>query len=277
MKDLLRPRYRRALDDLLAPGSAPPLLAFDYDGVLAPLLRDPAGAPMPRRTRALVTGLAARLPVAIVSGRSFPKLHRVVRGVTPWLVGSHGQEYLRRAPPTAAALARVRAWERRVAAAVKGVPGIFIEHKRSSFSVHWAEAPRRAEAARAVTRAARALRGVRLVSGKNLVNVLPAAFPTKGDAVRRLVAELGCRRALYVGDDVTDEDVFALPRRLVLGVHVGDGPSRAEYRLSGRAEVNALLSRLLALAEAWPAPTGRPPWRRAAGALARPRSPGGAR
>jgi trehalose 6-phosphate phosphatase len=263
MKDLLLPRHRRALASLFVPGRPPPLLAFDFDGVLAPLLRDPRGAPMTRRTRALVSALADAVPVAIVSGRSFAKLLRVTRGVTPWLVGSHGHEHLRKHPPTPPELARVRAWERQMAAAVGDVEGVFIEHKRSSFSVHWTQARSdraRAAAGRAVVRAARRLRGVRLVLGKDLVNVLPAAFPTKGDAVRRLLAELGCRRALFVGDDVTDEDVFALPRRLVLSVHVGDGPTRAEYRVAGRREVDQLLGLLLELAR------GRGPRRRAGGA-----------
>ena len=80
------------------------------------------------------------------------------------------------------------------------------------------------------------------------MNILPASFPTKGDAIRKLLRHLGCRRALFVGDDVTDEDVFALPRKLVLGVHVGPGPSRAEWRMERRKDVDELLATLLQLA-----------------------------
>jgi trehalose 6-phosphate phosphatase len=255
MKDLLLPHHRRVLDRLLAPGPRPPLLAFDYDGVLAPLIPDPRGSSMARRTRALLAELALLLPVAVVSGRSYAKLHRVVGGVAPWLVGNHGYEHLHPVPVPAEVLAQVRRWEKQLEADVAGLSGVTVEHKRSTFAVHWAQARDRARAARAVLRAARALDGVRLVLGKNLVNVLPAAFPTKGDAVRRLVRELGCRRALFVGDDVTDEDVFALPERLVLGVHVGAGPSCARWRVAGRAEVDLLLALLLERALVWPAPS----------------------
>ncbi len=233
------------LERLLGSPGAPPLLAFDYDGVLAPLIPDPDGAPMSARTRALLTELARLTPVAVVSGRSFAKLRRVVGGVTPWLVGNHGYEFLHPTPVPAAVLADVRRWERQTATAVAGVSGVTIEHKRSTFAVHWAQARDRARAARAVRRAVAALEGVRLVAGKNLVNVLPASFPTKGDAVRRLLQEVGCPRALFVGDDVTDEDVFALPRRLVLGVHVGAGPSLAPWRIAGREEVDGLLEVLV--------------------------------
>jgi trehalose 6-phosphate phosphatase len=250
MKDLVLPLHRRVLARLLDSSSAAPLLAFDYDGVLAPLIRDPRGAPMSRRTRGLVTVLAGLVPVAVVSGRSFAKLHRVVGGVTPWLVGNHGFELLHETPVPAEVLGDVRRWERQVAAAVGGIGGVHVEHKRSTFAVHWTQAPDRARAARAVRRAVAALDGVRLVPGRDLVNVLPAAFPTKGDAIRRLLQELGCRRALFVGDDVTDEDVFALPPRLVLGVHVGRGRSRAAWRIADREAVDELLEELVRLARA---------------------------
>jgi trehalose 6-phosphate phosphatase len=247
MKDLLQPRYRAAIERLVTPaGRGPVLLAFDYDGVLAPVIRDPRGASLPPRTRSLLRALAQRFPVAVVSGRSFPKLHRVVGGVVPHLVGNHGEEFLHATPVAASVRRDVRRWERQLMIAVAGIPGVTLEHKGSTFAVHYARSPVVPHAEKEVHRAARALLGVRLVPGKNLVNVLPDHFPNKGDAVLRLVERLGCRRALFLGDDITDEDVFALPPRLVFGVHVGPGPSRAAWRLDGRAEVDLFLERLLA-------------------------------
>jgi len=276
MKDFLLPRDLPVLARLLDGGGHPPLLAFDYDGVLAPLVPDPDGTSMSRRTRSLLTALAARFPLAIVSGRSFARLHRVAGGAAPFLVGNHGAEYLHRTPVPEAILMRVRRWEARVVAALAGVPGVRLEHKHSTFSVHYSQA-RDLRTGRAVLRAVRALSGVRIVPGKNIVNVLPSAFPSKGDAVKKLLRHLGCHRALFVGDDVTDEDVFALPRRFVLGVHVGGGPSRAAYRLRVREEVDGLLEALLRLARERERATRRA--RRAAvrrlGRLAAPRAAGG--
>ena len=67
---------------------------------------------------------------------------------------------------------------------------------------------------------------VRLVGGKHVVNLLPAGAPHKGLALERARARLGCDTAIYVGDDETDEDVFALdqPGRL-LAIRVGRKPS----------------------------------------------------
>jgi len=247
MRSLLHQSHRAVLTRLVASRGRPALLAFDYDGVLAPIVRDPSGARMSPRTRALLRRLSRRFPLAVVSGRSLAKLRRVMGTVAPYLVGNHGAEYLRTTRPPAALLRRVRGWEEQLLAEVGHLRGVSLEHKRSTFAVHCAHAPDRRRAGRAVLRAARALRGVRLIPGKNLVNVLPSSFPTKGDAVERLLRQLGCRRALFVGDDVTDEDVFALPARRVLGVHVGTGPSGARWRLATRDEVDLLLERLVAL------------------------------
>jgi trehalose 6-phosphate phosphatase len=250
MKDLLLPRHRSVLTRLLAPARQPVLLAFDYDGVLAPLVEDHRGASMPPPTRALLHGLAERFPVAVVSGRSFAKLHRVVGAVAPYLVGNHGVEHLRPAPVLPAVLSAVRRWEKEALSRLDGVTGFVLEHKHSTFTIHWARAHDRVRTGRMVLGAVRSLRGVRVVPAKNAVNVLPAGFPTKGDAVKRLLRELGCRRALFLGDDVTDEDVFALPDRQVMGVHVGRGPTCARWYVPGRAGVDELLALLLELAPA---------------------------
>ena len=126
--------------------------------------------------------------------------------------------------------------------------GVFFEDKHSTLSVHWGHARGRAaaRAQRAVYEAANQLQGTRLLPGKRVLNVLPHDFPTKGDAVRALVARLGCDAAMVLGDDVTDEDAFALGAPLVFGVHVGQGPSLAPWRLASQAEVDALLGILIA-------------------------------
>ena len=84
---------------------------------------------------------------------------------------------------------------------------------------------------------------VRLIGGKQVVNILPAGAPHKGLALERARARLGCDTAVYVGDDETDEDVFALdrPGRL-LGIRVGRkrSSSAASY-VRAQAEIDRLL------------------------------------
>jgi trehalose 6-phosphate phosphatase len=248
MRDILHPSHRHVLERFVGVEAPNPvLLAFDYDGVLAPLARDPAGQRMRRSTRALLARLARRYPVAAVSGRSWTHTRQLTEGVAPHVVGNHGFELLHARRVPAAVLRQVRGWRRQLEEALAGVPGIYFEDKRSTLAVHYglARAWRRPE--QAAYAAANRLTGTRLVAGKKVLNVLPRQFPNKGDALRALLLKLKLGAALYLGDDVTDEDAFAVGEPLVLGVRVGPGRSLAPWRLESQERVDDLLERLLGL------------------------------
>jgi trehalose 6-phosphate phosphatase len=248
MRDILLPRHRAALARFTGTaGEAPVLLAFDYDGVLAPLVRKPGGAAMRRRTRSLLVRLARLYPVAVVSGRAWKDTHRLSEGVVPHVVGNHGFELLRPLPVPSATLRAVRAWRRQLEAELVGVPGLHFEDKRSTLAIHYGLLPSWRRAEKAVYAAANRLEGTRLVPGKKVLNVLPHDFPNKGDAIRALLARLGLGAALYAGDDVTDEDAFRLGAPLLLGIHVGPGPSLAPWRLTGQDRTDELLDSLVRL------------------------------
>ena len=236
--DILAPGRRPLLEEL---ARSPVLLAFDYDGVLAPLTPSPGAARMRPATRRLLARTARRYPTAVVSGRAYRDLVRFVGDAVPLLVGNHGFELGRAVPVPREVLARVAGWRRELAVRLAPVPGVAIEDKRSTLSVHYGLSPGARRAGEAVLAAARALHGARLVPGKKVVNVLPAHFPTKGDAVRAMLARMGLETALYLGDDVTDEDVFALGAPAVMGVRVGRGRTQAPFRLAGQADVDDLL------------------------------------
>jgi trehalose 6-phosphate phosphatase len=249
MKDLLHSRHRAALARFVGAGSRTParvLLAFDYDGVLAPIVKRPSGARMRPTTRALLRRLGRHYPVAVVSGRAWKDCARFVGTAVPTVVGNHGFELGRPVPVPAPVARTVREWRGRLERALAGVDGIHFEDKRSTLAVHYGlgGAWRRAE--RAVYEAANQLEGTRLIPGKRVLNVLPHDFPSKGDAVRTLIARFGCDAAMYVGDDVTDEDAFAVGPPLVFGVHVGKGPSLAPWRLASQADVDRLMRILIA-------------------------------
>ena len=66
----------------------------------------------------------------------------------------------------------------------------------------------------------------------------------KGTALRRLRDEVGAAGALYLGDDVTDEDGFRALAADDVTVKVGDGPTAARYRVADIPGALALLGRL---------------------------------
>ena len=129
--------------------------------------------------------------------------------------------------------------------------GVDLECKPHGLAVHYRRAEDKASVHLAVLAAVASLRGVRRIHGKDVIEVLPAGAPDKGEALALLRHRLKPRATLYVGDDVTDEDAFRSigPGRL-LTVRVAPAEATfARYRLDTQEEVEALLDELLRLAQ----------------------------
>ncbi len=147
-------------------------------------------------------------------------------------------------PVPRSVLAQVAGWEAEVGRRLAGLSGWHVEHKRSTLSIHYGMGREWSRVERKVWAAGRALRGARLLPGKKVLNVTPVSFPTKGDAVRRLLARRRLDVALFLGDDRTDEDVFRIGEPSVVGVRVGPGRSEARWRLRSQEDVDEVLERL---------------------------------
>jgi trehalose 6-phosphate phosphatase len=253
VKDLLLERNRPVLERLARSRA---MLAFDYDGVLAALITDPEGAPMRRSTERLLARVASRWPCAVVSGRSYDHVCRLTHGIVPMVVGNHGYELGRARPVPRAVLERVRGWRAALERELEGKE-VYFEDKRSTLSVHYGFGRHWRIVESAVRRAAGSLEGTRIVQGKKVLNLIPAGFPDKGDAVRTLARRFRVDSALYAGDDVTDEDAFAVGAPLVVGVRVGSGRSIAPYRLASQERIDELLEVLLELRSASTGAEGR--------------------
>ncbi|MBM3779188.1 MAG: trehalose-phosphatase [Acidimicrobiia bacterium] len=241
--DILAKRHRSALAGFVTPGT---LLAFDFDGTLAPIVADRDRARMRASTRRLLERLAARARTVVASGRQLADLAPRVAGVPlAGVFGGFGHE------PAPAGLPDVpiATWVRHLERALAGLPGIAIEQKPFAVSVHFRAAPDPAATKAAIKRAARELPLVRIVGGLATVNLLPDTGVHKGTTVERARRELGCDRVLYVGDDATDEEVFRhAPASRLLGIRVGmGGESRARYRLREQRAIDDLLRALLSL------------------------------
>jgi trehalose 6-phosphate phosphatase len=91
--------------------------------------------------------------------------------------------------------------------------------------------------------------GARTIKGKMVVDLMPEGAPNKATALLAQRKQARCRAAVYVGDDRTDEDAFALAaREPVLGIRVGKrARSRAPYYLPRQDDVDRLLATLIAL------------------------------
>ncbi len=241
MKSILSDRQRGVLDRFMRQRV---LLAFDFDGTLAPLVPEPSAAAIPPARRRLLAALARRCPCVVISGRARSDLLPRLAGIRLRAVlGNHGIEPAR---DPRRLRRRVEAWQARLGD-LAPLPGVLIEDKYLSLALHYRQARRQAEARRILIALARRLPGSRVLEGKLVVNVLPAGTGNKGTALVNLRRRWRCPSAIYLGDDSNDEDVFALARQgWLLAIRVGRSRlSRAPYYLAGQPGVDELLARMV--------------------------------
>ncbi|MCW2701543.1 MAG: trehalose-phosphatase [Blastococcus sp.] len=231
-------------------GFRPLLVASDYDGVLARLRDDPSSAVPEPGVAEVLARLAATdgVTVALVSGRGVADLQATsgLSGPYRW-VGSHGAEF--DGPLRGELAARRNALAERLAPLVAGTPGARLEVKPASVAVHVRQVHDRSAAAALLARAEAP--GVGVLGDSSLTmkpgkDVLEIAMTDadKGTALRRLRKELGSAAAVYLGDDVTDEDGFRALGPSDVSIKVGEGSSDARYRVADTAGALAALARL---------------------------------
>lgn len=226
------------------------LLAFDYDGTLAPIVADPQRAFMRSRTSELLARACELYPSAVISGRSKADvLSRLGTAKVEHVIGNHGLEPGSRLEEFAA---RMQVALLALQRSLGNVQGVELENKRYSLALHYRGSRNKESARKAIHDALTELPvATRTVLGKLVVNVVPEGAPNKGDALVELRDAIHADTALFVGDDVTDEDVFRLdqPGRL-LGVRVGESRvSSAAYFLRDQKEIDRLLRQLIRLRE----------------------------
>lgn len=256
MHPMLSPEGEAALAALM---QRRPLLAFDFDGTLAPIVAFPDAARVDPALAAAMGELARRRPVAIVTGRAVADVRPRLGFAPAFVVGNHGAEdehdpaggVAHASPALGPLRARLAAEAGRLEAA-----GVWVEDKGASIALHYRLAPHPLQAHAMVMALLRTL-GVpagqaplRVFEGKMVVNAMPADAPDKADAVHRLVGRCGAGAALFAGDDLNDEPVFAAaePHWLTLRVGASALPTAARFGLPGPEDMLALVSRLLVLA-----------------------------
>lgn len=226
------------------------LLAFDFDGTLAPIVAEPEQAGLRDRTRSLLEKLCAYYPVIVISGRAQADVLKKLRGLElRGVIGNHGIE------PWAVSdklLETVARWHPVLEEHLAGLEGVFVEDKLLSVAVHYRAALDKARVQKALHEAIEKLSGVRVLPGLEAVNLLPEGAPNKALALAREQQRLGCSCAIYVGDEPTDEEVFrSAGSETLLSIRVGRAEgSAASLWLENQESVDALLSALLELRQA---------------------------
>jgi len=231
--------------------AGPVLVGLDVDGVLAPIVDHADDARLLPGMLEAVEELAEVTPVAVVSGRRLADLHGFGFDEPIELFGTHGLE---RGGTAGAVLApdEQRRYDRlrTVAedAATLAGDGAWVELKALGVVLHVRQAdPARAEVAVAeAMRLADDVTDAHVKQGKSVAELLVRAT-SKAAAIVTLRQEEGAAAVVFLGDDATDEEVFAALGPDDLGIRVGPGATAATARL---ADPDAVLTFLRTLARA---------------------------
>jgi trehalose 6-phosphate phosphatase len=230
-------------------------ILLDIDGTLLDLAATPREVWVPPGLADTLNRLVDRTSgaLALVSGRSLDDIDLIFAPALFAAVGGHGAE-IRLTGEGEAVVSRApqmdRELKRRLAAIAKIAPGILIEDKGYSLALHYRLAPHAetaiyAEVAR--LRAELPTAPIEVLPGKCVCEIKHSGF-TKATGVRELMARepFSGRRPLFIGDDVTDETVFAImPDFNGLSFSVGLRAPGVAGHFDTPADVRDFLARLL--------------------------------
>jgi len=237
------------------------VLMLDFDGTLAPLVPDRTTVALPPASFAALRRIASRPMnrVAVISGRPLAELAGHLGGLPVHLVGEHGWE--ERTPLGLTWTHRPGWWVRQrlgLAAWLAAAAGhaAQLERKRTAVVLH-TRAPAPGGKALPAGAVPRLWKLLTLRGGLGL-DAIDGGWELRATARGKHTAALGLLRAappdtlaVFLGDDVSDEDAFRVLRPTGVTIRVGgaERSSAAEWRLGGPAEVAAFLSRWAELGE----------------------------
>jgi trehalose-phosphatase len=246
------------VEEIAGRGERSLVIFLDFDGTLTPIVSRPDQAVLMDSVRATLRSLAAKMPVAILSGRELKDVRRRVAIDGIVYAGSHGFDIagphgLHRQEATEF-LPALDLAEKELREKLAGIAGALIERKCFSIATHYrnvneTEFPRIAGAVSEIMERHRKLRSV---DGKKVYELLPNIEWDKGKAVLWLLEKLNLERAnalpIYIGDDRTDEDAFRALEQRGIGILVSEEPrpTAASYSLRDPSEVERFLDELVA-------------------------------
>src|SRR6185437_7019483 len=240
---------------LLVPHLGEIALLLDIDGTLLDLMPTPREVWVPPGLSKTLNGLLEKTSgaLALVSGRSLNDIDLIFAPDQFPSVGGHGAE-MRLSTDNEAVATHAPPLDKelklRLAAIAKLSSGILLEDKGYSLALHYRLAP---HAEKAIYEAVSLIRAdlpnapIEVLPGKSVCEIKHSGF-NKASGVRELMKHepFKGRRPLFIGDDVTDETVFAImPDMNGLAFSVGRRAQGVAGHFDEPSDVRAFLAHLL--------------------------------
>lgn len=235
-------------------------VALDYDGTLTPIVDRPEDAVISPEMRRKVNDLAGVCTLVVISGRDLKDVRDLVGIESLIYAGSHGFDIsgprgqdmsFRQGDEFIPLLDKA---EKAIRTLLNEIPGTSIERKKYSIAVHYRLAGEedipRVEAI--VDNSLAEHEGLVKGSGKKVYELRPGIDWDKGKALLWIMNALGfelkATAPVYIGDDTTDEDAFAVIGNHGTGIVVSEGKATestaARFTLADTEEVGIFLQRL---------------------------------
>jgi trehalose 6-phosphate synthase/phosphatase len=230
------------------------LLILDYDGTLVPFAAYPEAARPPQKLLQVLRSLAtdSRNELLLATGRDRATLNQWFKGVPMGLAGEHGAWIKEWNGDWKIQQTLPLDWKPKLLPILEmfahRVPGAFVEEKEFSLVWHY----RTADPAQG-SAAARELADhlvvftasidLQVLRGNKAIEIRKAGV-NKGSAVQQWLAKNDFDFILAIGDDLTDEDMFAVLPPWAYSFRVGDRRTHARFRLQSPEEVVQLLAEL---------------------------------
>lgn len=206
--------------------TAPVGLFTDVDGTISAIAPSPEAAVLLPGVRELLVEASQRFAlVAAISGRGARDTRRLVGLPNLLYIGNHGMETIEPDEQEPVVIPEAASYAPAITMALDAVeerlagqfPGLLVERKGATGSVHVRRTPNPQAAEQAVEIALREIAlpaGLRVTRGKMVIELRPPVDVDKGQAFIAQIRRHGLAGALYLGDDRTDVDAFRALRRL---------------------------------------------------------------
>ena len=217
---------------------------LDFDGTLVEIAEHPDLVQLSRDTRSAVAQIYSALggALAVITGRDIADVDRFLKPLHLPVAGVHGLKRRSTDGSLHGALVdgqAISALNDRLQQFVGGSEGLLLERKSGSVALHYRARPDLEHACiEAMDEAVHGVEGIHLVRGKMVIEA-KADTSDKGGAISDFLSEspFAGRMPLVAGDDVTDEDAFAVVNsRQGISIKVGPGQTLARYRANSIPE-----------------------------------------
>ncbi len=230
------------------------LILLDYDGTLVRFQPEPSMAVPDEALLALLDRLAhdTKNEVALISGRNAGFLSAHFSNLPVHLVAEHGALIKSRDEEWKSVLTIGNQWKDQIRPHLElyadRTPGSFIEEKEYSLVWHYRKSDAEFASIRAIELKSNLMEMIAnlnlgIMEGNKVLEVKNLES-SKGKIASYLIAENNFDFIMAIGDDLTDEDMFAAIPESGFSIKVGLVPSIARFHLAGPEDVRRLVSQM---------------------------------